>query len=395
MFGEKAQEDRAPTYRAIKNPSEDHDDDITLMVSFSSRIVRTDEGRRMFRIEIVAADEDAPVGVPDQIGRLVAYREHAPTLEADLEFGELRDYFWAFDAISCDACCAFEDLLQVDKRLCKKLEHELMFVSPENLIYVDKMFVEEGFRGQGIARAMMAELHDLLVGSPSLVFFQAMPFLSEMKAEEETEAWNKEHRAAIKAMARHWVGAEDLGFCQPAPRSHPQLIALIWGGMVIDLDEPRYLFIPIEEVGLEGDATPGGALPATSADIAPVGYHPDEIEYLRVSEIEQGKVEARIEIALRDLHDAPGMSDVVVDCIGEAFGIIYAACRREDGVSAVVLIPSVEEGRLRYDATGEDLGPFACDAPLPLLAYLTPARTSTAEEWRRKCWLSAQEARRA
>jgi len=235
------------TYRAAPRGAdpEAHEDEALIM--FSARMKRVGYGNRMFRIEITANVEDGPSGVPEQVGKLVAYRLHSPWVECALEEGDMEDYSHIFDAMSQDAYEAIQDLVAVQDRVRKKLARALSYCPPDNLVYVDQISVDKGFRGHQLARSMMAELHDYMVGAPALVFFQAIPFLSTVLAPEGTQAWVEERAAATKAMARYWLEDRDLGFCQPGPRTHPQMVVAAWDGESLDVTAERCLWIPLEK----------------------------------------------------------------------------------------------------------------------------------------------------
>ena len=227
---------------------EEVDDYLDATIVFSAQVNRVDYGPHMFDITINADVIHGPDGIPTRIGRLTAYRLHDPAVECDLEDGDLSEHFWTFDAISSDAACAVRDLIAAQEKVCAKFAKTLPYGGCDNLVYVDKMFVEPAFRGHGLARAMMCELRDQLVGAPSLVFFQAMPFISEVKAPKNTPEWDSEQARVIEAMTRYWVGADDLNFFQPKPRKIKELITGFWAGDSDEEFEPRSLTLWLEDL---------------------------------------------------------------------------------------------------------------------------------------------------
>lgn len=232
-------------------------------VAFSAEVKRVDYGPRMFQITINADILDGPDDIPTRIGRLKAYRLHDPMVECDLEEGDLSEHFWTFDAISADAACAARDLIAAQQKVCTEFGKTLPYGGCDNLVYVDKIFVEPQFRGYGLAQAMMRELRDQLLAAPSLVFFQAMPFMSEVKASQDTPEWESEQARAIKAMTRHWLRADDLKFFQPKPRRIRELITGFWTGDIEKDYEPRSMTLWLKldnntSPSLDHDTSPSG-----------------------------------------------------------------------------------------------------------------------------------------
>jgi predicted GNAT family acetyltransferase len=367
----------------------------------------------MFQIEISAEIIDGPEGSIGQVGKLIAYRMWSPWLLCRLEDGKMSQYFWTFDAISGDACAAIEDLIAVEKRMFKKLEQRLEYGGADNLVYVDNISVDEGYRGHGISEAMMYELHDLLVGLPSLVFFQAMPFLSQISVPWESDEFAAEQNRAIKALSRHWVSNEGLGLCQPAPRSHPQLLAAVWSGEDVEASEPRYLTLAVEKLpsgsaeakeealgdpteALEMDEAENGRadVPSTYLDPAVImATSPDpEVVKARNVDVYALTADLRCRMAAEDLivntlNDITGIEEIT--SVGQ---VVYAAVRREDEtIGGIVLVPRHDpETGLRYRAIEEETGPFVSEAPLTIISRLSPTDEAAALVWREACMMHAK-----
>lgn len=391
-------------WRAAPAGTDGDDCEAEAMIMFSARVSRVDFGRRMFRIEITADVADGPEGLPEKVGRLVAYRLHSPWVECAIEDGDMERYFDTFDAMSGDACSAIEDLIEVQGRVKKKLERALTYSPPDNLVYVDQLFVEKGFRGHGLARSMMAELHDFMAGAPALVFFQAIPFVSEVSAPSESRAWELERAAGTKAMARRWVGDCDLGFCQPGPRTHPHMIVGAWDGESLDPMAERCHFIPLEEVTPKplsvdeafGMPFPKAVSPAVKGRVAKGRRSQADVDPARMIDVYDLSEVERCRLATEDLENDIGFGNGKIEDIVSVGPTVYAAVREEDEVSAVVLSPKTGDGGLLYfRAIEEEMSPMACAAPLSLLGLLTAPRNDLAEAWRKECWRLAQEKRRS
>ena len=383
-------------WRAAPKGSDKGLNDEYASIWYSARVSRVDYGECMFRIEIKAEVADGPEGVPACVGHLVAYRQHTPWVECAIEDGHLKDYFYAFDNISADACVAFQDLLDVESRMKKKLKRAMTFSPPDNLIYVDKIYVHKEFRGHAIARALMAELHDHMAGAPALVFFQAIPFFSAVKAPTETMAWEVERAAGTVAMARHWTADKNLGFCQPGPRSHPQMIVGAWSGEALDKMADRHSYIrlepskPIDQVDAQATSRDSGM----GEDASDEGDHsspikrsykiaPDPARSMDVYDLSDM---ALCRIAAEDLRANIHASGAVIEEIVCVRTEVYAAIRKGDEVGAVVLLPAVTNNRdLYFRIISEDLAPYSCAAPLTLLALLSPTTNTLAKMWRKEC----------
>jgi GNAT superfamily N-acetyltransferase len=384
----------AAAYYRVVPANENEGGWVSTVVSFSANVRRVDFGLNMFRIEVSAEVIFGPEDLANKVGRLVAYRQHVPFLEDILEEGVVDVLFDPFDEISSDACAAFEDLIEVQGMV---YDHTVSLLddSPiDNLIYVDKISVLKEFRGLGIARAMMAELHDLMTGVSSVVFFQAIPFTSEVSAPAESHAWERERERGTAAMAQHWISDADLGFYQPDPTETPQILIAAWDGESLDEMGERSVFFGVEKIEPE----------ETSKDIKPENVFAEIVADTRTAELDELRLmdpydltpSEICELAQADLASCASYNEADVEQIAAVGCTAYVAVRDGTEVCGIVMtLRETESGDIRFRAIEEDFGPFACEAPLSLLAKLSPAKSDMAQQWRKDCWRAAQSVREA